>query len=73
MSATRIIRKQLKVIELQLALLDEFRDLAKTEGGRMTEFGRAFIAAAKDAEVKQAFVARLLEISPGAVSQHFNK
>lgn len=73
MSATRIIRKQLRAIELKLALIDELRDLAKTEGGRMTDFGRALIAAAKDAGVKQAYVARLLEISPGAVSQHYNK
>ena len=73
MLATRIIRRQLKAIEGQLELLDTLRDLAKTDGGRMTEFGRALIAAAKDAEVKQAYVARLLEISPGAVSQHYSK
>lgn len=73
MSATRIIRKQLKVLEGQLELIEGLRDLAKTDGGRMTDFGRALIAAAKDANVKQAYVARLLEISPGAVSQHYNK
>lgn len=73
MSATRAIRKQLKAIDAQLDLLVELRDLAKTDGGRMTSFGRALITAAKDAGVKQAFVARLLDISPGAVSQHYNK
>ncbi|MCW1431581.1 hypothetical protein [Novosphingobium sp. JCM 18896] len=73
MSPTRIIRKQLKAIEAELELVDGLRDLAKTEGGRMTEFGRALLVAAKDAEVKQSFMARLLGISPGAVSQHYNK
>ena len=73
MLATRIIRRQLKMIDAQLELLDGLRDLAKTDGGRMTSFGRALIAAAKDANVKQAYVARLLEISAGAVSQHYNK
>jgi hypothetical protein len=73
MSPTRIIRKQLKAIEAELELVDSLRDLAKTEGGRMTEFGRALLAAAKDAEVKQSFMARLLNVSPGAVSQHYNK
>lgn len=71
--AGSIIRKQLKALESELDLLAELRHLSKTEGGRMTEFGRAIIAASKDAKVKQSFVARLLQISPGAVSQHFNK
>ncbi len=39
----------------------------------MTEFGRTVLAAAKSSGVKQAYVAKLLHITPGAVSQHYGK
>jgi hypothetical protein len=73
MDAIITIRRRLKEVEAALALLEGLRRAAKTDGGRMTEFGRALLAAARDAELKQSFVAKLLEISPGAVSQHYNK
>lgn len=67
------IRKHLRVLDQQAELVEDLREHAKTEGGRTTEFGRAVIAAAKEAGIKQAYVARLLDISSGAVSQHYNK
>jgi predicted GNAT family N-acyltransferase len=71
MEAAKIIRRQVKILESDAELVAQLRLLAKTEGGHMTEFGREIIASAKDNSVKQAFVAKLLAISPGAVSQHY--
>ena len=68
----RNIRRDLKVLEQDLLLLETLRSLAKTESGRLTVFGRRLIALFKEEEnVKQSFVAGLLEITPGAVSQHY--
>lgn len=36
MSASVIIRRQLKAMEADIALVDELRGHAKTEGGRMS-------------------------------------
>ncbi len=73
MDAIRSIRRRLKEVEGALRLLEELREASKTDGGRMTEFGKAVLAAARDAGLKQSFMARLFEISPGAVSQHYNR
>lgn len=73
MSPGRIIRKQLKVMENEIGLLESLRDEAKTEGGRMTQFGRELIALAKAKGLKQSLVAKLLDITPGAVSHHYNR
>ena len=73
MDAIRSIRRKLREVEAALQLLEGLREAAKSDGGRMTEFGRVLLAGARDAGLKQSFMARLLEISPGAVSQHYNK
>ena len=68
------IRRYLKRMEKEVSLIAELRELSKTDGGRMTYFGKHFIALLRDkTDAKQAFIAKLLDISPGAVSQHFNK
>ena len=46
---------------------------SKTAGGRLTEYGREFIALNKRHGVRQIDVAHMLDITPGAVSQHYNK
>ncbi len=73
MDAILSIRRKLKEVEAALLLLEGLRDAAKTDGGRMTEFGRTLLAGARDAGLKQSFVAKLLEISPGAVSQRYKR
>lgn len=73
MEAGKTIRRLVKLLESEAGLVEELRAHAKTDGGRMTEFGRDFIACCRRADVKQAFVARLLDISAGAVSQHYSK
>jgi DNA-directed RNA polymerase specialized sigma subunit len=73
MSNAKMIRKLVKEMEAESLLLDDLRKGAKTEAGRMTEFGRDLIALFKEHDLQQAYVAKLLAISPGAVSQHYNK
>jgi hypothetical protein len=72
-SPARIIRKQLKVLEDWAAPLEVLREAAKTDGGRLTAYGREFIALNKRHGVRQVDVAKMLDITPGAVSQHYNK
>ena len=69
----RMIRQHLKTLERQVELLSELRDTAKTDGGRLTLFGRELVRIARQNELKQAFVAKLLDITAGAVSQHYNR
>lgn len=73
MDAPKIIRKKLREMENELALIEKLRAESKTDGGRMSPFGRDLLKAAKSAGLKQAFMARLLDITPGAVSQHYSK
>ena len=73
MEDAKMVRRHLRNLEKNAGLVEEFRGLAKTEGGRLTPFGRGVLASAKSNGVKQAIVARLFDISAGAVSQHYNK
>jgi len=68
-----MIRLHLKSLERDVDSLAELRRLSKTEGGRLTDVGRDFLRFAKRMELKQSFVAKLLDITPGAVSQHYTK
>ena len=64
---------QLHSVETDTALVDHLRKSAKNEDGRLTAFGKAFIAAAREYNVKQAYVARLLKLSAGAVCQNYER
>ena len=68
-----MIRMHLKALEKDAELVSELRQHAKTEGGRLSLFGREIVRLAKQNDIKQAFVAKLLDITAGAVSQHYNK
>lgn len=67
------VRRELKLLELEFTALDELRTLAKTSGGRMTDFGRALLELGRDHDVRQTLMAKLLAISPGAVSNHYRR
>jgi hypothetical protein len=69
----KAIRKLVLALESKAAPIDEFRQAAKTEGGRMSDFGREILGAAKRNGVQQSLMARVLGITPGAVSQHYNR
>ncbi len=71
-TAGQTIRKQVKILEAAAEAVEQVRNEAKKESGRLTPFGRDLLAAGKKNGVQQAVLARLLDISPGAVSQHYN-
>jgi len=73
MGEASIIRRQLRTLEAKAELIDFIRGQCKTEGGRLNEAGLMFMAMAKAGGWKQATVAAILDITPGAVSQHFNR
>ena len=67
------VRRELEILEIEFAAVEELRSLAKTPGGRMTEFGRALLDLGREHEIRQTLMARLLGISPGAVSNHYRR
>jgi hypothetical protein len=67
------IRVHLRNIEREGRLLSELRAYSKTDGGRLNDTGRGFIAFAQAYGLRQSFVAKLLDISASAVSQHYNR
>ena len=74
MSPRKIILRELKRLEVDAELLANFRSYAKNEGGtRLSKFGKAVLRAGFESrdEVKAADIARFLEITAGAVSQHY--
>lgn len=73
MDEVRIIRREVKRLEEKAKLVETLRVYGKTSGGgRLSPFGRAMLVAARAHGVKQADMAKLLGITAGAVSQHYN-
>lgn len=73
MNEGRIIRRQLKALEAKAGLVDFLREQCKTDGGRLNDSGLQFIAMAKAGGWKQATVAAILDVTPGAISQQFKR
>lgn len=76
MSPRKIILREVKRLEADSELLAKLRSCAKNENGtRLSDFGKAILRAAYDSrdDVKAADIARFLDITPGAVSQHYSK
>jgi hypothetical protein len=71
--SVEIIRREVLKLKRTAAPVSELRDICKTEGGRLTVAGRDFIRWAKKSKaVSQATVARVLDVTPAAVSRHWN-
>ena len=67
LSTGKTIARQILEMDRDLGTL---RSLLKSEGGRLTPAGRAVIRQGLQAGLQQAKIARLLEITPAAVSYH---
>lgn len=65
--------QQIKKLESQVALLDEIRAAAKTDGGKLTTFGQNFVFVCATGNVTQSTVAKILDVSPSAISQQVSK
>jgi hypothetical protein len=70
----REIVRALRELESDIQLLNELRRLAKNDSGtRLSPLGRSLIAVASASGVKQAFMASLLDVTPGAISRQVNR
>jgi DNA-binding MarR family transcriptional regulator len=67
------IHQQLKKLEADANLVYIIRDLAKTDGGRLTTFGKDFLHACVVNEVSQSTIAKILDVTPSAVHQNAAK
>ena len=74
LSPRKIILREVKRLEIDADLLATLRHYAKNESGtRLSAFGKAILRAGFESrdEIKAADIAKLLEITAGAVSQHY--
>ncbi|MBC4018589.1 hypothetical protein [Siccirubricoccus deserti] len=65
------VRRWIKQLEADQDVLKQLRADAKTEGGKLTQFGRDVLWAAKKNGIKRADMARLLDITQGAVTPYY--
>jgi hypothetical protein len=63
----KLLARQILEMDRDLGAL---RSLLKTDGGRLTPAGRAVVRQGIQSGMQQAALARLLEITPAAVSYH---
>ena len=74
MTPRKIISRELRKLEKDVALLDVLRQHAKNDSGtRLSDFGKALLAAGRESGIKQADMAEILDITRGAVSQHYSR
>jgi DNA-binding MarR family transcriptional regulator len=67
------IHQQIKKLESDADLIYTLRDLAKTDGGRLTTFGKDFLHACVVNAVPQSTIAKILGVTSSAVNQNAAK
>jgi hypothetical protein len=65
------IRKLVKELEAEAGPVAELREWAKYDT-KLTPFGGALVDAAKEHEVPQSVIARLLGVSASAINRRYN-
>lgn len=68
-----ISRQMKKLLEDETELLHTLRDKSKTEGGRLTGFGKELLLLCADNDVQPATIAKILDITSAAVSQNISR
>jgi Mn-dependent DtxR family transcriptional regulator len=69
----RQLQTAAKKVEATAAIVDDLREYAKTDGGRLTPFGKNLVGLCLDAGMQQSEIAKILEISNSAVSQNVSR
>ena len=74
------IHDQIKILQQQIGRLEESDHLllliqgkAKSEGGRLTQFGKDILLACHNNDVSVSETARILNVTPSAVTQNVTK
>ncbi len=68
---SKIIRQQVKALEEAAAPVSAVRARAKKDTGRLTDFGKDLLRTGKKHSIPQAEMARLLGITPAAVTPYY--
>lgn len=69
----RTLQQQIRRLEESDNLLLQIQGKAKTEGGRLTQFGKDILLACHNNDVTVTETARLLNVTPSAVTQNVAK
>ena len=64
------IHQQLKKLEADADYIYKLRERAKTDGGRLTNFGKNFLHICVEDEMPNSLIAKFLEVTPSAVTQN---
>jgi DNA-binding MarR family transcriptional regulator len=64
------IHQQIKKLEADADLIYKIREKAKTDGGRLTTFGKDFLYACVKSEIPNSDIAKILDVTQSAVSQN---
>lgn len=67
------LQQQIKRLEKDADLTVSLREAAKTTGGRLTPLGKDLLHALVNNDFPQTEIAKLLDITPSAVSQSASK
>jgi len=74
------IHDQIKTLQQQIGRLEESDSLllliqgkAKSEGGRLTQFGKDILLACHNNDVSVGETAKILNVTPSAVTQNISK
>ncbi|HEX6376860.1 MAG TPA: hypothetical protein VFZ91_14205 [Allosphingosinicella sp.] len=71
--SVQIIRREVRKLQAAAAPMSELRECCKTDGGRLTPAGKSLIKWARNSgTISQATIARILNITPAAVSRHWH-
>jgi hypothetical protein len=67
------LHQQIRELERDAELASTIRAEAKTEGGRLTPFGKDLLHAFHNNNIPNALTARVLGVTPAAVNQNVSK
>lgn len=67
------LQAQIKRLEKDAGLVIDLREVAKSEGGRLTPLGKDLLHALINNGYPNGEIAKLLDITPSAVSQNATK
>jgi hypothetical protein len=67
------LHQQIRELEKDAELIRSIRASAKTDGGRLTQFGKDFLHACVNNGIPQSSISKLLDITSAAVSQNVAK
>lgn len=67
------IRQQLEKLEAEAELVDIIRSRGKSEGGKLTDFGKDFVHICVEHGIPNGETAKILDVTTGAISQWATK